>query len=153
MNILGQIPRGLPSTSLRCGVLRSTRILTLDYLPAPIPWTTYCLRFTLVRRLTIDSTKFLVLFYSPTERVPETRQVLFCTESRSATQRRSSWFLTNIILLSSCSYSLSHLISPGWSLIMRPVWWYLIFEGLNKLVNLQSTYVGLFQRPLFSNTQ
>ena len=30
----------------RCGVVRSTRILTLDHLPASVPWTTYCLRLT-----------------------------------------------------------------------------------------------------------
>ena len=47
------------------------------------------------------------------ERVPETREVLLCTASRSATQRRLSLFLINTILLSSHSYSISHLISPG----------------------------------------
>ena len=68
MYILGKIPQGLPTTSLRCGVLRSTRILTLDHLPAPIPWTAYCLRLTPVSCHTVDSTKPLVLCYSPTER-------------------------------------------------------------------------------------
>ena len=67
MYILGKIPQGLPTTSLRCGVLRPTRILTLDHLPAPIPWTAYCLRLTPVSHHTVTSTKLLILFYSPTE--------------------------------------------------------------------------------------
>ena len=41
MYILGKIPQGLPPTSLRCGVLRPTRILTLDLLPTSVPWTGY----------------------------------------------------------------------------------------------------------------
>ena len=45
----------------------------------PVPWTAYCLRLTLVRRLTVDSTKLLVLFYSPRERVPETISSLLAT--------------------------------------------------------------------------
>ena len=57
MCILGKIPQGLPTTSLRCGVLRSTRILTLDQLPDPVPWTAYCLSLTLVSRHAVDSPK------------------------------------------------------------------------------------------------
>ena len=113
MYILGKIPQGLPTTSLRCGVLRPTRILTLDHLPAPIPWTAYCLRLTPVSCHTVDSTKPLVSFHSPTGRAPETRHIFISMESTSTIQRRPSWFPINMILLSSCSHSLSHLISPG----------------------------------------
>ena len=44
-------------TLQKCGVLRSTRILTLDQLPAPVPWTAYCLSLTLVSRHAVDSPK------------------------------------------------------------------------------------------------
>ena len=112
MYILGKIPQGLPPTSLRCGVLRPTMILTLDLLPASVPWTAYCLRLTPVSCHTVDSTKPLFLFHSPIGAVPETRHVLISMESTSTTRRRPSWFLINMILLSSHSHSLSHLISP-----------------------------------------
>ena len=81
---------------------------------------------------TVDSTKSLVLFYSPTERVPETRHILISLRSRPTTRRRLSWFLSSTILLSSHSHSLSHLISPDHESLAA--WWCLISEGLNKLV-------------------
>ena len=113
MYILGKIPQGLPPTSLRWGALRSTRILTLDHLPAPVPWTAYSLRLTPVSCRTVDSTKPLGPFHSPTGAVPERRHALISMESTSTTRRRPSWFLINMLLLSSHSHSLSHLISPG----------------------------------------
>ena len=117
-------------TLQKCGVLRSTRILTLDQLPAPAPWTASRLRLTPVSRHTINSTKPLVLFYSPTERVTETRHVVFCVESRSTTWRRLSWW--------TWSFSLhTHTSSPISSLLVTklcPGWCYLISEGLNKLI-------------------
>lgn len=65
--ILGKaVPHG-PHTLQKCGVLRSTRFLTLDQLPAPVPWTSYCLRLTPASRHTLNCTKPWVLFYSPTE--------------------------------------------------------------------------------------
>ena len=90
---------------------------SLDQLPAHVPWTYYCLRLTPVSHHRVDFTKPLVLFYSLTERVTETRHVLFCMESRSATQRQLHWFLMNMIL------SLFPLTLPFpsplfWSLIM-----------------------------------
>lgn len=54
-------------TLQKCGVLRSTRFLTLDQLPAPVPWTSYCLRLTPAQPIHINCTKPWVLFYSPTE--------------------------------------------------------------------------------------
>ena len=115
---LGQLTaktkKGTP-TSQRCGVLRSTRILTLDQLPAPVPWTAYCLRLTPGSHHTVDSSKPLLLFCSPTERVPETRYILVSMESRSSTGRRPSWVLINMILPPSHSHSLSCHLS--WSLI------------------------------------
>ena len=81
---------------------------------------------------TVDSTKPLLLFCSPTERVPETRHILISLRSRPTTRRRLSWFLSSTILLSSHSHSLSHLISPDHESLAA--WWCLISEGLNKLV-------------------
>ena len=52
-------------------------------------------------------------FFSPAERATETKHVLISMDSRSTTWRQLSWFLINMILLSSHSYSLSHLISFG----------------------------------------
>ena len=72
-----------------------------------------CVRLTPVSCHRFDSTKPLVLFYSPTERVPETRPVLVSMESRSTTRRWLSWSLSNRILHSSHSHSLSHLVSTG----------------------------------------
>ena len=92
----------------KCGAVSSTGILTLDQLPAPVPCTTYCLSLTPVSRYTVHSTKPLFLFYSPTGRVTEPPHGI-----TSTTQRRLSWFLINMIHLSSHSHSLSHLISPG----------------------------------------
>ena len=100
-------------TSQSSGVLRSTRILTLDQLPAPGPWTASFLRLTSTSHHTVNSTKPLLLFHSPTETVTEARHILVSMESRSTTWRWLSWFLSNMILLPSHSYSLSHLISPG----------------------------------------
>ena len=71
MDVLGEIPHGHPPISQSCGVVKSTRILTLDQLPAPVPWTAYRLRLTPVSCHTINSTKRLLLFYSPTERASD----------------------------------------------------------------------------------
>ena len=46
MYILGEVTQGPPPTVHRCGVLRSTRIWTLDHLPDPVAWTSYFLTLT-----------------------------------------------------------------------------------------------------------
>lgn len=114
--ILRKILHGPPPTSQRYAVVRSTGILTLDHLPTPVPWTASSLRFTPVSCHTINSTKPLLLFYSPTETVSETRHMLICMKSRSTTQKQLSWFLINMILLSSHA-TLPFPSHPSWSLI------------------------------------
>ena len=108
----GDISTGnLPSQT--CAVLRSTWNCRWISYQHPVPCTAYCLRLTPVSSPTLESTKPLVLFSSPTEWVTETWHILVPMGSRSTTCRRLSWFLINMILLSSQSHSLSHLISTG----------------------------------------
>ena len=131
MYILGKIPQGPPSTSEMWSVEvhqdsdigSATSSWTLhSILPEAHPGSHH----------TVDSTKPLLLFCSPTERVPETRHILISLRSRPTTRRRLSWFLSSTILLSSHSHSLFRLISPDHESLAA--WWCLISEGLNKLV-------------------
>ena len=116
MDILGEIPHGHPPISQSCGLVKSTRILTLDQLPAPVPWTAYRLRLTPVGRHTITSTKPLLLFYSPTERVSDqTRHLLRGIEIRN--------MRTTFLVPDEHAPSLFTLMLPlpshlSWSLIM-----------------------------------
>ena len=69
MYLLGKIPQGPPPTLQRCALVRSTRILTLDQLAAPVPWTVYCLSLIPGGCQKVDSTNYLCFFFfnSPTE--------------------------------------------------------------------------------------
>ena len=66
-----------------------------------------------VMQSTLLNIWFCFSFFSPAERATETKHVLISMDSRSTTWRQLYWFLINMILLSSHSYSLSHLISFG----------------------------------------
>ena len=86
MYLLGKVPQGPPPTSKRCELVRSTRILTLDQLPAPVPWIAYCLSLIPGGCQKVNSTNFF-FFYSPTEIVTETRHILVSMESRPTISR------------------------------------------------------------------
>ena len=53
-----------PHLHQSCGVVSSTRILTLDHLPASVPWTTYCLRLTTSAITQVTLLNFSVQFSS-----------------------------------------------------------------------------------------
>ena len=97
----------------------------------PVPWTASCPRLPLsdITQLTLLNLWFsfihLQSLWDRTHPLPHGIKI-------NNTKTISSWFAIDMILLSSHSHSLSHLISPAhYSL---PVCWCLISEGLNKLV-------------------
>ena len=85
MYIMGKVTQRLPTYSTQMWSVEvhqdldigpPTRSCSLDI---PLPDTHPCLLST------VDSTKPLVLFYSSTERVPETRHIRVSMESRPST--------------------------------------------------------------------
>ena len=136
MCILGKIPQGLPTTSLRCGVLRSTRFLTLDHLPAPIPWTAHCLSWGSPLSAVTQSTRlnlwshFIHLQEGSLRK--DTSSSPWNQHQQYEDNLLGSWLTWSFSL-----HTHTHTPSPISSLLVtksHPVWWCLISEGLNKLI-------------------
>ena len=97
----------------------------------PVSWTAYCLRLTPVSHHTVESTKALVLFSSPTEsHWPDTSLSPWNEDRQREDDFPGSW------LTWSFSFH-THTPSPISSLLVTkscPAWCYLTSEGLNKSI-------------------
>ena len=116
-------------TLQKCGVLRSTRILTLDQLPAPVPWTSTAWGSPLSA---VTESTLLNLWFSSTHLQKECLRPDPSSSAWNQDQQHEDDFPGLYVTLSFTLHT--HTPCPVSSLPVSescPAWWYLISEGLN----------------------